>query len=138
MKKLLFIATMLFAVLTLASCESVDGPDPPPVFADITVHLEYSDLDDFKGELSRITIFITDENGNFIVRHADKIDEDIFTVDCRPGKYVVSAEYVNPDTEDDNIILESVNVELKADQTLEIVLKINLTKIENKTKISIK
>ncbi len=131
MKKLLFIATMLFTILTLLpSCEGKDGPDLPPVFADMTIHLEYSGLDDFKGELSRITIFVTDENGNFIVRHADKIDKNTFTVDCRPGKYVVSAEYVNPDTEDDNVILESVNVELKADQPLEVVLKINLTKIE--------
>ena len=130
MTKLFLIVTMLFAILTLPSCEGIDGPDPPPVFTGITVHLEYTGLDDFKGELSRIAVFVTDENGNFIVRHADKIDGDTFTVDCRPGKYVVSAEYVNPDTEDDNIILESVNVELKADQTLEIVLKTNLTKIE--------
>ena len=130
MKKLLFIATMLFTILILPSCEGIDGPDPPPVFADITIHLEYSGLDDFKGELSRITIFVTDENGNFIVRHADKIDDDTFTVDRRPGKYVISAEYVNPDTEDDNIILESVNVELKSDQPFEIVLKIDLAKIE--------
>ena len=72
MTKLLLIATMLFTVLTLASCGGGDGPDPP-VFADITVRLEYSGLDDFKGELSRIAVFVTDENGNFIVRHADKI-----------------------------------------------------------------
>ena len=129
MTKLLLIVTMLFTILTLPSCEGIDGPDPPPVFTDITVYLEYTGLDDFKGELSRIAVFVTDENGNFIVRHADKIDGDTFTVDCKPGKYVVSAEYVNPDT-DDNIILESINVELKADQTLEIVLKINLNKIE--------
>lgn len=131
MNRLLLIATMLFTILTLLpSCEGKDGPDPPSVFANMTINLEYSGLDDFKGELSRITIFVTDENGNFIVRHADKIDEDTFTVDCRPGKYVVSAEYVNPYTEDDNIILESVNVELKADQPLEVFLKINLIKIE--------
>ena len=105
MKSYFFIATMLFTILTLPSCEGIDGPDPPPVFADITIHLEYFGLDDFKGELSRITIFVTDENGNFIVRHADKIDDDTFTVDRRLGKYLVSAEYVNPDTEDDNIIL---------------------------------
>ena len=44
MKKLFFIATMLFAVLTLASCEGVDGPDPPPVFADMdTVSLSVSE-----------------------------------------------------------------------------------------------
>lgn len=130
MKSYFFIATILFTILTLPSCEGIDGPDPPPVFADITIHLEYCGLDDFKGELSRITIFVTDENGNFIVRHADKIDDDTFTVDRRLGKYVVSAEYVNPDTEDDNIILESVNVELKSDQPFEIVLKIDLAKIE--------
>lgn len=133
MKKLLFIATMLFAVLTLASCEGVDGPDSPPVFADIAVHIEYSGLDDFKGELSTIAIFVTDENGNFIVRQADKIDgNNPFVVNCRPGKYVVSAEYVN----NGNIILENVNVELKAYQSLEVILKIDLNKIENRTKNS--
>lgn len=127
MKKLLFIATMLFTILTLLSCEGIDGPDPPPVYADMTIHLEYSGLNDFKGELSRIAIFITDENGNFIVRHADKIDgNNPFVVDCRPGKYVVSAEYIN----NGNIILESVNVELKAYQSLEVILKIDLNKIE--------
>lgn len=132
MKKLFFIATMLLAVLTLASCEGVDGPDPPPVYADMTIHLEYSGLDDFKGELTRIAIFITDENGNFVVRHqADKIDgNNPFMVNCRPGKCVVSAEYVNSNTDEDNIILENVNVELKAYQSLEVVLKIDLHKIE--------
>ncbi|MDE6152948.1 MAG: hypothetical protein K2G21_02230 [Muribaculaceae bacterium] len=130
MKKLLFIATVLFTVLTLPSCESIDSPDTSPVFTDITVNLEYIGPDDFKGELSKIAVFVTDENGNFIVRQADKIDKDTFITDCRPGKYVISAEYVNSDTEDDNIILESVNVELKAYQPLEVVLKIDLTKIE--------
>lgn len=130
MKKLLFIATMLFTILTLPSCEGVDGPDPPPVFSEIAIRLEYIGLDDFKGELSRIAIFITDEDGNFIVRHADKIDGDIFTVDCKPGKYVVSTEYINPNTDDHNIILESVNVEVQAEQPLEVILKINLNKIE--------
>ncbi len=129
MTKLLLIATMLFAVLTLASCGGGDGPDPP-VFADITVRLEYSGLDDFKGELSRIAVFVTDENGNFIVRHADKIDGDTFTVDCKPGKYVVSAEYVNPDT-DDNIIFDSAKVEVVPTTSVNLViLKINLNKIE--------
>ena len=129
MTKLLLIATMLFTVLTLASCGGGDGPDPP-VFADITVRLEYSGLDDFKGELSRIAVFVTDENGNFIVRHADKIDGDIFTVDCKPGKYVVSAEYVNPDT-DDNIIFDSAKVEVVPTTSVNLViLKINLNKIE--------
>lgn len=120
MNRLLLIATVMFTVLTLFSCNGIDGPDPPPTFTEMTIHLEYNGMNDFQGELSNIAIFVTDENGNFIVRHADKIDEDTFTVDCRPGKYVVSAEYVNPDTEDDNIILESVNVELKADQPLEV------------------
>lgn len=124
MNRLLLIATVMFTVLTLFSCNGIDGPDPPPTFTEMTIHLEYNGLDDFQGELSNIVIFVMDENGNFIVRHADKIDEDTFTVDCRPGKYVVSAEYVNPGTEDDNIILESVNVELKADQPLEVVIKI--------------
>lgn len=130
MTKLLLIVTMLFTMLILPSCEGIDGPDPPPVFTDITVNLEYTGLDDFKGELSRIAVFVTDENGNFIVRHADKIDGDTFTVDCRPGKYVVSAEYVNPNTDDENIILESINVEVHAEQPLEVILKIDLNKIE--------
>lgn len=43
MKKLSLIVTMLFTILTLPSCEGIDGPDPPPYFADLTVHLEYSD-----------------------------------------------------------------------------------------------
>lgn len=130
MKKLLFIATMLFTILTLPSCEGVDGPDPPPVFSEIAIRLEYIGLDDFKGELSRIAIFITDEDGNFIVRHADKIDGDTFTVDCKPGKYVVSAEYVNPDT-DDNIIFDSAKVEVVPTPSSDLViLKINLNKIE--------
>ena len=121
---------MLFTILTLPSCEGVDGPDPPPVFSEIAIRLEYIGLDDFKGELSRIAIFITDEDGNFIVRHADKIDGDIFTVDCKPGKYVVSAEYVNPDT-DDNIIFDSAKVEVVPTTSVNLViLKINLNKIE--------
>ncbi len=130
MTKLLLIVTMLFTILTLPSCEGVDGPDPPPVFTGITVHLEYTGLDGFKGELSRIAVFVTDENGNFIVRHADKIDGDTFTVDCKPGKYVVSAEYVNPDT-DDNIIFDSAKVEVVPTPSSDLViLKINLNKIE--------
>ena len=130
MTKLFLIVTMLFAILTLPSCEGIDGPDPPPVFTGITVHLEYTGLDDFKGELSRIAVFVTDENGNFIVRHADKIDGDTFTVDCKPGKYVVSAEYVNPDT-DDNIIFDSAKVEVVPTPSSDLViLKINLNKIE--------
>ena len=129
MKKLLFIATVLFTVLTLSSCEGKDGPEPPPpAFTEMTIHLEYEGLDDFQGELSRIAVFVTDENGNFIIRHADKIDGNIFVADCRPGKYAVSAEYVNPDT--DNIILESTKVELKAYQPIEVTLKINLNKIK--------
>lgn len=130
MKKLLLIATMLFTILTLPSCEGIDGPDPPPVFTDITVHLEYNGLDDFKGELSRIAIFITDENGNFVVRHADKIDGDTFTVDCKPGKYVVSAEYVNPNT-DENIIFDSAKVDVVPTTSGNwVILKIDLNKIE--------
>lgn len=129
MTKLLLIVTMLFTILTLPSCEGIDGPDPPPVFTGITVHLEYTGLDDFKGELSRIAVFVTDENGNFIVRHADKIDGDIFTVDCKPGKYVVSAEYVNPNT-DDNIIFDSAQVEVVPTTSGNwVILKIDLNKI---------
>lgn len=130
MTKLLLIVTMLFTILTLPSCEGIDGPDPPPVFTGITVHLEYTGLDDFKGELSRIAVFVTDENGNFIVRHADKIDGDTFTVDCKPGKYVVSAEYVNPNT-DDNIIFDSAQVEVVPTTSGNwVILKIDLNKIE--------
>ena len=129
MTKLLLIVTMLFTILTLPSCEGIDGPDPPPVFSEIAIRLEYIGLDDFKGELSRIAIFISDENGNFIVRHADKIDGDTFTVDCKPGKYVVSAEYVNPNT-DDNIIFDSAQVEvLPTTSGNWVILKINLNKI---------
>lgn len=130
MKKLLFIATILFTVLTFSSCEGKDGPDAPPAFTEITIHLEYEGKDDFQGELSRIAVFVTDENGNFIIRHADKIDGNIFVADCRPGKYAVSAEYVNPDTDNDNIILGRVNVELKAYQPIAVTLKINLNKIK--------
>lgn len=130
MKLLIMSIGIIIMAAVFTSCEGIDGPDPPPQIAEMIIHLEYFGLDDFKGELSRITIFVTDENGNFIVRHADKIDDDTFTVDRRLGKYLVSAEYVNPDTEDDNIILESVNVELKSDQPFEIVLKIDLAKIE--------
>lgn len=122
---------MLITVLTLSSCEGKDGPElPPPAFTEMTIHLEYEGLDDFQGELSRIAVFVTNENDNFIIRHADKIDGNIFVADCRPGKYAVSAEYVNSNTDDDNIILENVNVELKAYQSLEVILKIDLNKIE--------
>lgn len=105
MKLLIMSIGIIIMAAVFTSCEGIDGPDPPPQIAEMIIHLEYFGLDDFKGELSRITIFVTDENGNFIVRHADKIDDDTFTVDRRLGKYLVSAEYVNPDTEDDNIIL---------------------------------
>lgn len=135
MTKLLLIVTMLFTILTLPSCEGIDGPDPPPVFTDMTIRLEYSGLDDFKGELSRIAIFITDENGSFVVRHADKIDGDTFTVDCKPGKYVVSAEYVNPDTDNGNLILDSAKVEAVPTTSGNwVLLKIDLNKIEKQNK----
>ena len=94
----------------------------------MTIHLEYKGLDDFQGELSRIAIFIMDENGNFIVNYADKIDENTFVAECRPGRYVVSAEYVEPDK--DNIILESTEVELKAYQPLKVILEIDFNKIK--------
>ncbi len=128
MKKLLHIAIVLFTVLTLSSCEGIDGPDPPPTFTEMTIHLEYEGLDDFQGELSRIAIFVMDEKGNFIVSRGDKIDGNTFVARCRPGKYVVSAEYVEPDT--DNAILESTKVELKIYQPLEVILKIDLNKIQ--------
>lgn len=126
MNRLLLITTVLFMVLTLSSCNGIDGPEPAPTFTEMTIHLEYKGLDDFQGELSRIAIFITDENGNFIVNYADKIDENTFVAECRPGKYVVSAEYVDPDK--DNIILESTKVELKAYQPLKVILEIDFNK----------
>lgn len=130
MTRLLLIATVLFTVLTLFSCDGIEGPDPAPTFTEMTIHLEYKGLDDFQGELSRIAIFVTDENGNFIVNHADKIDENSFVAECRPGRYVVSAEYVEPDK--DNIIVESTKVELKAYQPLKVLLEIDLNKINNR------
>lgn len=72
MNRLLLITTVLFMVLTLSSCNGIDGPEPAPTFTEMTIHLEYKGLDDFQGELSRIAIFITDENGNFIVNYAGK------------------------------------------------------------------
>lgn len=128
MNRLLLIAIVLFTVHTFSSCNGIDGPDPPPAFTEMTIHLEYKGLDDFQGELSRIAIFITDENGNFIVNYADKIDENTFVAECRPGRYVVSAEYVEPDK--DNIILESTEVELKAYQPLKVILEIDFNKIK--------
>lgn len=130
MNRLLLIATVMFTVLTLFSCNGIDGPDPPPTFTEMTIHLDYKGLDDFQGELSRIAIFVTGENGNFIVNHADKIDENSFVAECRPGRYVVSAEYVEPDK--DNIIVESTKVELKAYQPLKVLLEIDLNKINNR------
>lgn len=118
---------IMSAVFT--SCEGVDGPDPPPRMTEMIIRLEYDGLEDFQGELSRIGIFVTDENGSFIVRQADEINGYMFIHDLTPGRYVISAEYIIPDA--DNIILGSVRVELALYQTLEIPLKIDLNKIQS-------
>ena len=115
---------IMSAVLT--SCEGIDGPDPPPQIVEMIIHLEYDGLEDFQGELSRIGIFVTDENGSFIVRLADEINDNMIIYNVTPGIYVISAEYIIPDT--DNIILGSTRVELKG--SLDIPLKIDFNKIQ--------
>ncbi len=132
MKRIKFLIMSLSIIImsaVLTSCEGIDGSDNP-VFNTLIIHLEYDGLEDFQGELSRIAIFITDENGNFIVRHADKIDENMFAADVKPGKYIVSAEYIESEANADNIILGSAQVKIKEYQVLEIPLKINLNKIQ--------
>ena len=129
MKLLIMSIGIIIMSAVFTSCEGIDGPDPPPQIAEMIIHLEYDGLEDFQGELSRIGIFVTDKNGSFIVRHADEINENTFVAECRPGRYVVSAEYVEPDK--DNIILESTKVDLKAYQPLKVILGIDLNKIRN-------
>ena len=120
---------MILSVVFM-SCEGIDGPAPPPQFTTMIIHLEYDGMEDFRGELSRVAIFVTDENGNFIVRHTDKIDGNTFAADVKPGKYIVSAEYIESEANADNIILGSAQVEIKEYQTLDIPLKIDLNKIQ--------
>lgn len=112
MKLLIMSIGIIIMSAVLTSCEGIDGLDNP-VFNTMIIHLEYDGLEDFQGELSRIAIFITDENGNFIVRHADKIDENMFAADVKPGKYIVSAEYIESEANADNIILGSMGGKTK-------------------------
>ena len=128
MKLLIMSIGIIIMAAVFTSCEGIDGPDPPPQIAEMIIHLEYDGLEDFQGELSRIGIFVTDENDNFIVRHADEINDNMIIYNVTPGIYVISAEYIIPDA--DNIILGSTRVELTLYQGLEIPLKINLNKIQ--------
>lgn len=129
MKLLIMSIGIIIMSAVFTSCEGIDGPDPPPQIAEMIIHLEYDGLEDFQGELSRIGIFVTDENGSFIVRHADEINDNMIIYNVTPGIYVISAEYIIPDA--DNIILGSTRVELTLHQVLEIPLKINLNKIQS-------
>lgn len=126
MKLLIMSIGIIIMSAVFTSCEGIDGPDPPPQIAEMIIHLEYDGLEDFQGELSRIGIFVTDENGSFIVRLADEINDNMIIYNVTPGIYVISAEYIIPDT--DNIILGSTRVELKG--SLDIPLKIDFNKIQ--------
>ncbi|MDO4319454.1 MAG: hypothetical protein Q4C34_02650 [Bacteroidales bacterium] len=127
-----FIPFVLMAMsATFTSCESIDGPEPPRFPTRMIIHLEYIGLEDFKGELSRIAIFITDENGNFIERHANEITESWLIADVEPGRYIVSAEYIESEANIDNIILGRAQVEINEYQTLDIPLTIELNKIQS-------
>ena len=129
MKRIKFLIMSLSIIImsaVLTSCEGIDGPDPPPQIVEMIIHLEYDGLEDFQGELSRIGIFVTDENGSFIVRLADEINDNMIIYNVTPGIYVISAEYIIPDT--DNINLGSTRVELKG--SLDIPLKIDFNKIQ--------
>jgi len=128
MKRIKFLIMSLSIIImsaVLTSCEGIDGPDNP-VFNTLIIHLEYDGLEDFQGELSRIGIFVTDENDSFIVRHADEINDNMIIYNVTPGIYVISAEYIIPDA--DNIILGNTRVELKG--SLDIPLKIDFNKIQ--------
>lgn len=125
MKLLIMSIGIIIMSAVLTSCEGIDGLDNP-VFNTMIIHLEYDGLEDFQGELSRIGIFVTDENGSFIVRLADEINDNMIIYNVTPGIYVISAEYIIPDT--DNIILGSTRVELKG--SLDIPLKIDFNKIQ--------
>ena len=129
MKLLIMSIGIIIVSAVFTSCDGIDGPDPPPQIAEMIIHLEYDGLEDYHGELSRIGIFVTDENDSFIVRHADEINDNMIIYNVTPGIYVISAEYIIPDA--DNIILGSTRVELTLHQVLEIPLKINLNKIQS-------
>ena len=126
MKLLIMSIGIIIMSAVFTSCEGIDGPDPPPQIAEMIIHLEYDGLEDFQGELSRIGIFVTDENDSFIVRHAGEINDNMIIYNVTPGIYVISAEYIIPDA--DNIILGSTRVELKG--SLDIPLKIDFNKIQ--------
>lgn len=126
MKLLIMSIGIIIMSAVFTSCEGIDGPDPPPQIAEMIIHLEYDGLEDFQGELSRIGIFVADENDSFIVRHAGEINDNMIIYNVTPGIYVISAEYIIPDT--DNIILGSTRVELKG--SLDIPLKIDFNKIQ--------
>ena len=79
--------------------------------------------------MSRIVVFVTDTDDNFISNNANEIKENTFIATVSPGKYVVSAEYIVSDSNDVNIVLDSFPVEVKDWQVLETSLKINLNKI---------
>lgn len=126
MKLLIMSIGIIIMSALFTSCEGIDGPDPPPQIAEMILYLEYDGLEDFQGELSRIGIFVADENDSFIVRHAGEINDNMIIYNVTPGIYVISAEYIIPDT--DNIILGSTRVELKG--SLDIPLKIDFNKIQ--------
>lgn len=91
MKRIKFLIMSLSIIImsaVLTSCEGIDGPDPPPQIVEMIIHLEYDGLEDFQGELSRIGIFVTDENGSFIVRLADEINDNMIIYNVTPGLYV--------------------------------------------------
>ncbi|MDE6423213.1 MAG: hypothetical protein K2K95_07315 [Muribaculaceae bacterium] len=129
MKLLIMSIGIIIMSAVFTSCEGIDGPDPPPQIVEMIIHLEYDILEDFQGELSRIGIFVTEENDSFIVRHTDEINDNMIIYNVTPGIYVISTEYIIPDA--DNIILGSTRVELTLHQVLEIPLKINLNKIQS-------
>lgn len=129
MKLLIMTLGIIIMSSAFTCCEGIDGPAPPPPIAEIILHLEYDGLEDFQGKLSQIGIFVTDGNGSFIVHHADEINDNMIIYNFRPGRYVISAEYIIPDA--DNIILGSISVELKEGQNPEIPLKIDLNKIQS-------
>lgn len=132
MKEIRHLITAVVVMLlssVFPSCESVDGPDPPPPTADIIIRTEYIGLDELKGDMSRIVVFVTDTDDSFISSNANEIKENTFIATVSPGKYVVSAEYIALDSNDANIVLDSFPVEVKNWQVLETSLKIDLNKI---------
>jgi len=122
------VVVMLLSTI-FPSCEGIDGPDPPPPTANFFIRIEYIGLDEFKGDMARIVLFVIDKDKNFISCNANEIKENTFIATVSPGKYVVSAEYIASDSKDANIILDSFPVEVKDWQVIETSLKIDLNKI---------